>query len=112
MIESLLKEKYGKEIISNLIIKGQMNLDNIASKGKMTEIVNNQMKKMIELDLLSESDFEEGKQQHMMKDFAAIMILLLFTYFHCNGQDVKSFNNGTIKLYYEEFGKGPALYIF
>ncbi len=61
MIESLLKEKYGKEIISNLIIKGQMNLDNIASKGKMTEIINNQMKKMIELDLLSESDFEEGK---------------------------------------------------
>ena len=46
-----------------------------------------------------------------MKDFAAIIILLLFTYYHCNGQDVKSFNNGTIKLYYEEFGKGPALYI-
>lgn len=27
------------------------------------------------------------------------------------GQNLKSFSNGSVKLYYEEYGKGPALYI-
>jgi len=38
-------------------------------------------------------------------------ILLLSTYSFCSGQNLKSFNNGSLKLYYEEYGKGPALYI-
>lgn len=38
-------------------------------------------------------------------------ILLLLTYSYCSGQNIKTFNNGPLKLYYEEYGKGPALYI-
>ena len=38
-------------------------------------------------------------------------ILLLLTCSYCSGQNLKSFNNGSLKLYYEEYGKGPALYI-
>src|SRR5688572_33131484 len=37
------------------------------------------------------------------------VILLLSNY--CYGQSVKSFYNGDIQLFYEEHGKGPALYI-
>lgn len=40
-----------------------------------------------------------------------LFIILLSTYFHCSGQDLKTFNNGPLKLYYEESGQGPALYI-
>ncbi len=36
-------------------------------------------------------------------------LLLLSNY--CYGQTVKSFKNGEIELFYEEFGKGPALYL-
>jgi proline iminopeptidase len=39
------------------------------------------------------------------------MILLLLIYSYCSAQNLKSFNNGSLKLYYEEYGKGPALYI-
>ena len=38
-------------------------------------------------------------------------IFFLAVYSFCSAQDLKSFNNGPFKLYYEEFGKGPALYI-
>jgi len=40
-----------------------------------------------------------------------IFILLLFLSGYCYGQDLKSFDNGNIQLFYEEQGKGPALYI-
>jgi len=38
-----------------------------------------------------------------------IAVILLSTY--CQGQELKSYNNGSVKLYYEEIGTGPALYI-
>jgi proline iminopeptidase len=40
-----------------------------------------------------------------------IFIVILFLSGHCYGQDLKSFYNGNIQLFYEEQGKGPALYI-
>ncbi len=40
-----------------------------------------------------------------------IFILILFLSSYCYGQDLKSFYNGNIQLFYEEQGKGPALYI-
>ncbi len=40
-----------------------------------------------------------------------LSIILLLTYSYCLGQNLKTFNNGPLKLYYEEYGKGPALYI-
>lgn len=61
MLRNLLEEKYGTEIISDLISNGRINLENQALKGTKTEIVNRQMKKMIDLGLLTESDFKEGK---------------------------------------------------
>jgi proline iminopeptidase len=36
---------------------------------------------------------------------------MIVSHSYCSGQLFKSFNNGSIKLYYEEYGKGPALYI-
>lgn len=38
------------------------------------------------------------------------ILLLLFASL-CSGQNLKSYTNGPLKLYYEEYGKGPALYI-
>lgn len=38
-------------------------------------------------------------------------MLLLLICSYCSGQHLKSFNNGSLKLYYEEYGKGRALYI-
>ena len=38
-------------------------------------------------------------------------IILLLLSNCCYSQELKSFNNGEIKLFYEEYGKGPALYI-
>ena len=40
-----------------------------------------------------------------------IFIVLLFLSGYCYGQDLDSFYNGNIQLFYEEHGKGPALYI-
>jgi proline iminopeptidase len=40
-----------------------------------------------------------------------MFIILLLVSNCCYGQDIKTFNNGEIKLFYEEFGNGPALYI-
>ena len=40
-----------------------------------------------------------------------IFIVILFLSGYCYGQDMKSFYNGNIQLFYEEQGKGPALYI-
>jgi proline iminopeptidase len=45
------------------------------------------------------------------KNVVLFIALFLLTNSCCLAQDVKSFNNGAIKLYYEEYGKGPALYI-
>ena len=39
-----------------------------------------------------------------------VIVLLIFSNF-CYGQNIKSFNNNEIQLFYEEHGKGPALYI-
>ncbi len=46
-----------------------------------------------------------------MRNISLLLVLLLSTYSYCSGQSLKSFNNGSLKLYYEEYGKGPALYI-
>ena len=46
-----------------------------------------------------------------MRHFLLFIVILLSTYSYCSGQNLKSFNNGPLKLYYEEYGKGPALYI-
>ncbi|HVE61946.1 MAG TPA: alpha/beta hydrolase [Chitinophagaceae bacterium] len=40
-----------------------------------------------------------------------IFITVLFLSSCCRAQDLKNFNNGDIQLFYEEHGKGPALYI-
>jgi proline iminopeptidase len=40
-----------------------------------------------------------------------LFVLLLTAPFCCFGQTVKSFRNADVELFYEEFGKGPALYI-
>lgn len=40
-----------------------------------------------------------------------LFIILFFFSCCCYGQDVKSFYNGDVQLFYEEHGKGPALYI-
>jgi proline iminopeptidase len=40
-----------------------------------------------------------------------LSIILLSTYSFSSGQNLKTFNNGSLKLFYEEYGKGPALYI-
>ena len=40
-----------------------------------------------------------------------IFIVILFFSSYCYGQELKSFYNGNIQLFYEEQGKGPALYI-
>jgi proline iminopeptidase len=37
--------------------------------------------------------------------------IILLSFYYCSGQNLKTFNNGPLKLYYEEYGKGPALYI-
>ena len=46
-----------------------------------------------------------------MRSFLVFLILSLTIYNYCLGQDLKSFNNGSVTLYYEEYGNGPALYI-
>jgi len=40
-----------------------------------------------------------------------LSIIFLTTYSYCQAQNLKSYHNGSLKLYYEEYGKGPALYI-
>lgn len=41
----------------------------------------------------------------------SIFFALIFLSCSCYGQDLKSFYNGQVQLFYEERGKGPALYI-
>jgi proline iminopeptidase len=40
-----------------------------------------------------------------------LSIIFLTTYSYCQAQNLKTYYNGSLKLYYEEYGKGPALYI-
>ncbi len=40
-----------------------------------------------------------------------IFVITFFLSGYCYGQNVKNFYNGEIQLFYEEHGKGPALYI-
>lgn len=40
-----------------------------------------------------------------------LALLLLSATAYCSGQSLKSFDHGPIKLYYEEYGTGPALYL-
>jgi len=40
-----------------------------------------------------------------------IFLLLVLLSNCCYAQQVKSFKNGDIQLFYEEYGQGPALYI-
>lgn len=46
-----------------------------------------------------------------MRNYALLIAIFLISYSYCSGQNLKSFTNGPLKLYYEEYGKGPALYI-
>lgn len=46
-----------------------------------------------------------------MRKYILFSIISVLTYSLSLGQNLKSFNNGSLKLYYEEYGKGPALYI-
>ena len=46
-----------------------------------------------------------------MKYFSFFLLLFLFTCYYSSAQNLKSYNNGSLKLYYEEYGEGPALYI-
>lgn len=46
-----------------------------------------------------------------MRSFYLLITLLFQPYFYCSAQNLKSFTNGPLRLYYEEYGKGPALYI-
>jgi proline iminopeptidase len=46
-----------------------------------------------------------------MRNFILFIIIVVLNYSYSLGQNLKSFNNGSLKLYYEEYGKGPALYI-
>ena len=46
-----------------------------------------------------------------MGNYFLSMAVLLIASADCSGQNLKSFNNGSLELYYEEYGKGPALYI-
>ena len=46
-----------------------------------------------------------------MRNYSLFIAIFLITYTYCSGQNLKSFTNGSLKLYYEEYGKGPALYI-
>ena len=41
----------------------------------------------------------------------AIFAVIFFLAGYCYGQNLKNFHNGDIQLFYEEHGKGPALYI-
>lgn len=45
------------------------------------------------------------------RSFLLLTFFLLSTCFYCKGQHIKSFENGKVKLYYEEFGSGPPIYI-
>ena len=38
-------------------------------------------------------------------------LLIVLSCATCYGQEIKSFRNGTVQLFYEQVGKGPALYI-
>jgi len=46
----------------------------------------------------------------IMKGVFSLSIIIIF-YVNCFGQNLKSYTNGTIQLYYEEFGSGPVIYI-
>jgi proline iminopeptidase len=46
-----------------------------------------------------------------MRNFVPCLILLVCTYSYCLAQNHKTYKNGSIKLFYEEYGKGPPLYI-
>lgn len=47
----------------------------------------------------------------LMRSFLLSFVLLLSASSYCSSQNLKSFNSGSFKLYYEVYGKGPALYI-
>lgn len=46
-----------------------------------------------------------------MKYFLLCAALLLLTVIYSSGQTLKSYYNGSLQLFYEEYGHGPALYI-
>ncbi len=46
-----------------------------------------------------------------MTKYLLFIFLLLTANTYCVGQNLKSFKNGSLELYYEEYGTGPALYI-
>ncbi len=45
-----------------------------------------------------------------MRNFLLTLFLLALC-LHSSGQNLKSYNSGSLKLYYEEYGTGPARYI-
>lgn len=46
-----------------------------------------------------------------MRNFILLVSLLVCLSYHGSAQSIKSFYNGSLKLYYEESGAGPSLYI-
>ncbi len=46
-----------------------------------------------------------------MRNGFLIITLLLTICTYCTGQKIKSFKNGSLELFYEEYGIGPVLYI-
>ena len=46
-----------------------------------------------------------------MRQFILIAIIAVFPWCFTVGQQLKSYKNGDLTLYYEEFGSGPAIYI-
>jgi proline iminopeptidase len=46
-----------------------------------------------------------------MRNFLLLVSLLVCISYQCSAQSIKSFYNGSLKLYYEEYGTGPSLYI-
>lgn len=45
------------------------------------------------------------------KKYILLTGILVLIYTFCSGQNLKSYYNGPLALYYEEYGLGPALYI-
>lgn len=61
MSKEILEYKYGKAMVRNLLSDGRINLDKEAPKGSQQQIVIDQMKKMIDLGLLTKEDYDQGE---------------------------------------------------
>lgn len=46
-----------------------------------------------------------------MRNYLLFFTILLSIHSYSSGQNLKRYNNGPLELYYEEYGKGPSLFI-